>query len=428
MIKKILNYIKIHKIISAIALVVVIILGYWIFGGGENVSPFDFYQVDIGEVTQEVSSTGKVVAAKQADLSFEKSGLVVGVFVNEGDYVFAGQYLAKLEDTEIKAQVAEAEASLSGEEIKLLELEKGTRSEEIEIAKNDLKNAYLPVLDILQDAKKKIEDALYKQTDPLFDNDDTSPQLTFTISDSQTEVDVKIGRLEARDSLLSVKSAISSLKTSDYISMNESLSLVKKSLSDVENFLSISLQAVNVEVGLSDTTASTYKTNITTARTNIQNAIEAITTQQKLISSASRNLSLKEAGSTEEGLRFQESQVERAKAQLDNIKAQLAKTILVSPINAVVTKKSINVGEYVSTGSIAFSVISNNLLEVESNVPEVDIAKIKKGNKARITLDAYGSDENFEAKVARINPAETLIEGVSTYKVTLSFDNYNEKI
>lgn len=426
--KKFFYYIKKHKIITFTALAVILIFVYYFFGGSEKKSPYEFYAVDRGEVVQEVSMTGKVKAASEADLSFDKSGIVVGVFVSEGSYVYAGQELAKISDTELKTQLLEAEANLRAQEIKLSQLEGGTRAEEIKIAENDLNNAYLPVADILNDAKNDVEDALYKQIDQIFDNDNTAPQLTFTISDTQLKTDSEAGRLAVEGSLSEIKKEISALKISDHDSLDKSLNAVKAHLLKVADFLSTVLKTVNVEVNLSDATVASYKTNIGTARTNTQTAIEMITTQQKTISSAQKDLDLKIAGSTIEDINYQEAQVEKAQAQVDNIKSQISKTMIISPINAVVTKRNIEAGEFVGAGTVAFSVISSNKFEIESNVPEVDIAKIKVGNVARITLDAYGPDEIFGARVVKINPGETVIEGVSTYKIILSFDEYSEKI
>ena len=52
---------------------------------------------------------------------------------------------------------------------------------------------------------------------------------------------------------------------------------------------------------------------------------------------------------------------------------------------------------------------------------EADIAKVQIGDPATTTLDAYGSDTFFPTKVIKIDPAETIIESVPTYKVTLAF-------
>ena len=58
----------------------------------------------------------------------------------------------------------------------------------------------------------------------------------------------------------------------------------------------------------------------------------------------------------------------------------------------------------------------------------MSLAKIKSGDTARITLDAYGDEEEFNASVISIEPAETLVEGIPTYKVKLQFDAQDERI
>ena len=57
--------------------------------------------------------------------------------------------------------------------------------------------------------------------------------------------------------------------------------------------------------------------------------------------------------------------------------------------------------------------------EIEAQVSEADIAKVKVDDTATFTLDAYGNGVVFQAKVMRIDPAEIVIDGVATYKVTL---------
>ena len=66
--------------------------------------------------------------------------------------------------------------------------------------------------------------------------------------------------------------------------------------------------------------------------------------------------------------------------------------------------------------------------EIEANIPEADIAKVKIGDSAAITLDAYGNDVVFDAKVIRIDPAEIIIDGVATYKTTFQFLREDERV
>ena len=61
-------------------------------------------------------------------------------------------------------------------------------------------------------------------------------------------------------------------------------------------------------------------------------------------------------------------------------------------------------------------------------VLEADVAKVKQDNSAKVTLDAYGDLVVFEAAVVAIDPAETMIEGVATYKTTFVFSRDDARI
>ncbi|MCR4306410.1 MAG: HlyD family efflux transporter periplasmic adaptor subunit, partial [Candidatus Yonathbacteria bacterium] len=84
--------------------------------------------------------------------------------------------------------------------------------------------------------------------------------------------------------------------------------------------------------------------------------------------------------------------------------------------------------EVVSPAVVMVRIISESRFEIEALVPEADIANVKLGDKATFTLDAYGDEESFEALVQRIDPAETVVEGVSTYKVILEFIDREGKV
>jgi HlyD family secretion protein len=102
--------------------------------------------------------------------------------------------------------------------------------------------------------------------------------------------------------------------------------------------------------------------------------------------------------------------------------------VLISPIDGVVTKQEAKVGEIMAANTIVVSLISESQFKIESNVAEADIAKVKIGNLAIVTLDAYSNDVIFEAGVVAIDPAETMIEGVATYKTTLHFTHEDKRI
>lgn len=64
------------------------------------------------KAAQKITATGRVVADNEARLSFKTGGVIERIFVDEGASVKKGQLLAKLNLTEIDAQVRQAEEGL----------------------------------------------------------------------------------------------------------------------------------------------------------------------------------------------------------------------------------------------------------------------------------------------------------------------------
>ena len=80
------------------------------------------------------------------------------------------------------------------------------------------------------------------------------------------------------------------------------------------------------------------------------------------------------------------------------------------------------VGGTASSNTSDIAMISAGTLQMESFVPEINIPLLAVGDEAVATLDAYGTTAPFAAKVVSIDPAETVRDGVSTYRVKLQFD------
>jgi multidrug efflux pump subunit AcrA (membrane-fusion protein) len=74
------------------------------------------------------------------------------------------------------------------------------------------------------------------------------------------------------------------------------------------------------------------------------------------------------------------------------------------------------------------SLIGGGNFEIEANIAESDIAKVKVGNTAKVTLDAYGKGVLFEATITQIDLSETVLEGVATYKTKFQFKDKDERI
>lgn len=250
------------------------------------------------------------------------------------------------------------------------------------------------------------------------------------------ETDIESGRYSLENILTSWNSSLSFLNiASDLVIYTNT---AKQNLNQISSFLEkagLAINSLTSNSSLSETTISTWKTDTSTARTNVNTAITNLSTAEEKKKSAEttlvieqETLSLKKAGSIPEQISAQEAQVKQAEANIENIRAQISKTLIYSPINGIISKQDAKKGEIAGANTAIVSVVSDVKFEIEANVPEADIAKVKIENEADITLDAYGNDVIFRARVVKIDPAETVIEGVSTYKITLQFINEDDKL
>ena len=120
--------------------VALILGGGYYFVWGKGAAP-EIVAADNGSVVETVVISGKTKAGSAVDLAFEKSGQVAKVTAQVGDTVKANQVIVALEAGELNAQFLEAKANLAAEQIKLTELQKGTRSEELSVYDSKVSDA-----------------------------------------------------------------------------------------------------------------------------------------------------------------------------------------------------------------------------------------------------------------------------------------------
>ena len=109
------------------------------------------------------------------------------------------------------------------------------------------------------------------------------------------------------------------------------------------------------------------------------------------------------------------------------MQTQIAKTVLRAPIAGMITKQDAEVGEIAEQYKPLVGIIGAGGLEIEAQVPEIDIGALNISNPVSITIDAF-PDETFEGRVGFIDPAETLIDGVVNFKIKVFFDAEDTRI
>lgn len=404
--------------------------GYWLWGRSSEEPKEEIVTVTRGTIAQEVSVTGRVKPAESVSLAFERSGRVASVAVDVGSRVFVGQVLASLANADLAASLAEAEANVKKEEAKLAELKRGTRPEEIAVQEVKVREARQALLDAIQDAYRKADDAIRNKVDQFIDNSRTaSPHVTVTVPDGSLRASVENGRVLREISLVSWASALAVLSVADDLPI-EALR-ARTELSAIRSFLdsaALLLASAVPSSSISQSTINGYRTDVTTARTNVNTAIDNLASAESDLAVKTSELALKRAGTAPEQIAAQEAALEQVRAKVASANAELGKTRIISPLRGIVTEKNAHVGEIVSAQFAVFSLNSDAAFAIEANVPEADIAKIKTGNRARVTLDAYGSDVVFGAAITHIDPAETIVDGVATYRVEFQFVREDSRI
>ncbi|HBO17065.1 MAG: MacA [Candidatus Moranbacteria bacterium GW2011_GWE2_35_2-] len=119
---------------------------------------------------------------------------------------------------------------------------------------------------------------------------------------------------------------------------------------------------------------------------------------------------------------------EKSRAAVRTATNQLARAKLYSPVDGIVTAVNIKEGEVATVGVAVISVASEGNLEIESNIPESDIAEVKLGQKAEVVFDALSNEDVFEAEVVEIDPASTVIQGVVYYRTKMKLIRGDERI
>lgn len=394
--------------------------------GGKGSTDVSTYKIESKEFIQNVSLTGKVIAAKNVDMGFETSGRINKVNFKVGDRVKKGQVIASLQNGDAISNLQKASAQLS-------QTQGGSRSEEIAIAQGDLVGAQNELalsqqsLEIeLQNVYNKADDAIRSKIDNSFDNPrSVNPQFKYAIDQNPnlkqklTEERLKIGEMFLKWNNKNNLSDIDEVKT--YVTQ------VQLFINEVNNAISIVAEK-SVESDANYTSIQSQKTDVNLARTNFTIAINSLNQSQivyknklSALNRAENNLKIKQSGGTQNEVAIQ-------RAGVTSAQAFVAKTLIVAPFDGVITKVDVKEGEISSPNTPVISLLNDGEYQIETFVSENDIAKLKVDQKTNISLDAYGRDVFFEGMIISIDPAETIKDGVSTYRTKIQFVGKDERV
>ena len=331
---------------------------------------------------EEIIQLSGNIDVTQVDLAFKISGRLKSRLVDEGDTVTRDQPLAVLDETDQRLEVEKAQAEASYAQAVLAELEAGSRPEEISRAEAAVEQAQF-AFDELQSGSRSQEIA-------------------------EAEADLKRAQAGER-------------------AANSELALAK---SDFERY-----RAVFADGGISQQTFDTYKTRLESAKS----AAAAAKSQRQ---AASQRLSLRREGSREERIRQARSALAQAEANyalvktgprqeaidqarakkdaalavLDVARQRLSDTQLTCPFDGVALSTSAEPGSYLTPGGTVLTVADIKNAWVRAFISETDLGRIRLGQDAEVSVDAY-PERTWKGRVSYISSAaEFTPRAVQTFK------------
>ncbi len=130
-------------------------------------------------------------------------------------------------------------------------------------------------------------------------------------------------------------------------------------------------------------------------------------------------------------LKAAQAQVRLKKAALDQAMVDLDHTYIRAPVDGVVVSRNVDVGQTVAASlqaPVLFTIAQDlTQMEVDTNVDEADIGRIRVGDRVTFTVDAFPA-RPFSGEVVQIRKAPQVVQNVVTYNVVVGVQNSDLKL
>jgi len=342
-----------------------------------------------------VSASGKLLPVRWANLAFQSGGRVVQVKVQSGDQVEAGQVLVRLDDTDAKLALAQANAASKSAQAQLAQIRASPRPAEVVSAEQGVRQAAAAV-------------------------DGAAAQLA-QLRAGAREADIAAAQAEVARSAAQLKQAQDA-----YDGVVAGRAAAKEygiqagGLGQAEEQMRVQLASVRAayeaaQKRLAQLQAGPTKPELDAAQANLASA-------QAQRDRAQAQLDLLKAGATSEQIAVAEASVAQAQVNVEQAQAALDKTQLTAPFAGTVGSVMVREGEILVPGQSVLTVGDLTGLRVETtDLSEVDVARVTLGAPVNVTFDAV-KGKTFAGKVARIAPMSSQGQGGVNYTVIVEMD------
>ncbi len=326
------------------------------------------------QTAQELTLYGNV-DLRQVALAFNNSERIADVLVQEGDHVWQGQVLARLDTRRLEPQVAQAEAQVAAQRQIVERLRHGSRPEEI--AQAEAQAA----------AQRQIVERLRHGSRP-----EEIAQARANLESAKADA-ANARRQYERLKPLFDRSVGGAVSQQDVDNAKAAWDVAEAKLVVTQKALALAVAGPRPE--------------------------EVAEAEARLVATQ-KALALTIAGPRSEEVAEAEARLRAAEAQLALLQQQLADAQLVAPVNGIVRTRLMEPGEMASPQKPVFSLAVTDPKWVRAYVSEPDLGKVSPGMAASVAVDSF-PERRFDGWVGFISPvAEFTPKAVQTAELRTS--------
>ncbi|MFH0740106.1 MAG: efflux RND transporter periplasmic adaptor subunit [bacterium] len=429
-------------------------------------------QVERGTLITSISGSGQVSSANQVDVKAKVSGDVLAVLFKKGQEVGAGAILARVDSADAQKAVRDAQVNLETAQLSLQKLTAPVDSLSLLQAENSLTQANNSLKNTQDSLVKSYEDGYNVVTsafldlptimvglgDILLGNSFSSNQQNIDYyTDNARTSDLKAMdyRDTARASYLAARTAydknFSDYKLASRNSqnseienlINETYETVKKISDAVKNANNLIQFYQDNFTGKGFTPASLSNTHLASlnsyisktnsmlsslasVRNSIESSQQAIPQAEITIKEKAQALEDLKDGADPLDIRSSQINVEQKSNTVLDAEAKLADYTIRAPFAGQLADVAVSSGDSISSGATVATLITKQKI-AEISLNEVDIAKVKVGQKAIVTFDAIDGLE-ITGQVGDLDTLGTVSQGVVSYNVKIVFDTQDDRV
>ncbi|KKP86553.1 MAG: Efflux transporter, RND family, MFP subunit [Parcubacteria group bacterium GW2011_GWC1_35_8] len=437
---KIKSYALAHKIISTTILIVILFLGSWAYGkitGTAGETRYITAKVEKGSIIASISGSGQVSALNQIDIKAKASGDIVYIKAQDGQKISAWGLIAQIDDKDVQKSIRDAEINLESAKI-AFEKFKIQNSEENMNA--DLAKAYDDGFNTVSNVFLDLPEIMTGMNDMFFKSVSATGQWNIDWYEAQAGNEnsekTKIYKQKLIDSydvaLKAYDINFDNYKATSRTTNNTTIENLIIQTYDTTKLVSDLIKNANNYIDfVNDLLQENYYTTPATITTH-KSILSGYTskTNTHLLSLLSIKTSIKDyKDAFLNGDLDTQSQILSLKQKensLQDLKDKLPDYYIRAPFAGTISVINIKKGDSVSSSTVVATLVTEKQM-AEISLNEVDVAKIKIGQKSTLAFDAI-PDLTISGVITEIDSVGTVSQGVVTYNVKISFDTQDERI